>query len=83
MGSLGASGSIVSTVSGAGELLGYALRYVFGLAADRSQRYWTITFIGYILQTTVVPLIAFSNMDSRSRIHRLGMCRTGNTYTRS
>ena len=60
LGSLGASGSIVSTVSGAGELLAYALRYVFGLAADRSQRYWTLTFIGYILQMTVVPLIAFS-----------------------
>ena len=60
MGSLGASGSIVSTVSGAGELLGYALRYAFGLAADRSQRYWTVTFIGYILQMGVVPFIAIA-----------------------
>lgn len=57
---LGASGAVVSTVSGEGELLGYALRYVSGFAADRTQRYWTVTFIGYILQMSVVPFLAIA-----------------------
>jgi len=60
MGALGASGSIVSTVSGAGELLGYILRYGFGAMADSSQQYWLITFIGYILQMGAVPFLAIS-----------------------
>ena len=60
LGSLGANGAVVSTIAGGGELLGYALRYVSGTAADRSQRYWAITWIGYVLQMAVVPLIALS-----------------------
>jgi MFS family permease len=60
LGSLGASGAVVSVVAGAGELLGYALRYVAGRAADRTRRYWTIMFAGYTLQMAVVPLIALS-----------------------
>jgi MFS family permease len=60
LGSLGASGAVVSVVAGGGELLGYALRYFAGRAADRTRRYWTITFIGYTLQMSVVPLIALA-----------------------
>jgi hypothetical protein len=60
MGVLGASGSVVSTVSGAGELLGYILRYGFGAMADSSQQYWLITFVGYVLQMGVVPFLALS-----------------------
>lgn len=60
LGSLGASGAVVSVVAGGGELLGYALRYFAGRAADRTRRYWAITFIGYTLQMSVVPLIALA-----------------------
>lgn len=60
LGSLGASGAVVSIVAGAGELLGYALRYAAGRAADRTRRYWAITFAGYTLQMAVVPLLALS-----------------------
>lgn len=41
---LGASALIVSLVSGGGELVGYALRLWSGRLADRTQRYWAITF---------------------------------------
>lgn len=58
--SLGASAFVVSTVAGFGELLGYVLRLVFGAAADRSGRYWPITIVGYVLQMSVVPLLALA-----------------------
>lgn len=58
--SLGASALIVSAVAGFGELLGYVLRLVFGLAADRTGRYWPITIVGYVLQMSVVPLLALA-----------------------
>lgn len=58
MGSLGASAAIVASVAGFGELLGYALRFVFGWAADRTGRYWPITLIGYVAQMAAVPLLA-------------------------
>lgn len=57
---LGASALIVSVVAGFGELLGYALRFVFGYAADRTGRYWPITLFGYTLQMAVVPLLALA-----------------------
>ena len=46
---LGASGTVVGIVSGAGELVGYALRFVSGYISDRTRRYWTITFVGYFV----------------------------------
>lgn len=57
---LGASAFTVSAVAGFGELLGYVLRLVFGLAADRTGRYWPITIVGYVLQMSVVPLLALA-----------------------
>jgi len=57
---LGASATVVAVVAGFGELLGYALRYAAGYAADRSRRYWPITFFGYTLQMVVVPLLALA-----------------------
>lgn len=60
LGSLGASAAAVSIIAGAGELLGYVLRFVFGYAADRTGRYWPITIVGYTLQMAVVPLLAVS-----------------------
>jgi MFS family permease len=47
-------------VAGFGELLGYALRFVFGYAADRTGKYWPITLFGYTLQMLVVPLLALA-----------------------
>ncbi|WP_225077586.1 MFS transporter [Streptomyces sp. CoT10] len=58
LGSLGAGGLVVALVAGTGELLGYALRFVFGCAADRTGRYWPITAVGYTVQMLAVPLLA-------------------------
>ncbi|MEU6443172.1 MFS transporter [Streptomyces sp. NPDC047046] len=58
LGTLGASAAAVSWVAGLGELLGYVLRSVFGYAADRSGRYWPITWVGYTLQMVAVPFLA-------------------------
>ena len=38
--------------------MGYGLRLVSGPGADRTGRYWTITIAGYLLQMSVVPLLA-------------------------
>lgn len=57
--SLGASASIVSLVAGIGEFLGYALRLGSGYLADRSTRYWLLTFVGYGLLVSI-PLLAFA-----------------------
>lgn len=48
----------ISAVTGFGEFLGYGLRLVSGPAADRTKLYWPITIAGYILQMSVVPLLA-------------------------
>ncbi|NES16992.1 MULTISPECIES: MFS transporter [Micromonospora] len=57
---LGASAATVAIVAGFGELLGYALRFVFGYAADRTGRYWPITLFGYVVQMAVVPMLALA-----------------------
>jgi predicted MFS family arabinose efflux permease len=57
---LGAGAFAVGVVTGFGELVGYGLRLVSGRQADRTQRYWPITIGGYVLQMTVVPLLAFA-----------------------
>lgn len=57
--SLGASAAIVGIVAGAGEFIGYGLRIVSGLFADRVRRYWLITFVGYAINLLAVPLLAF------------------------
>jgi MFS family permease len=60
MASLGASAAIVSITAGFGEFLGYALRLPAGYAADRTGRYWLITFIGYIINLFAVPAMALA-----------------------
>jgi MFS family permease len=57
---LGASGLVAGMVGGLGELLGYALRLFSGRWADRSGRYWLITILGYVVQMSVVPLLALA-----------------------
>lgn len=56
---LGASAAVVGFVAGAGEFIGYALRLLSGYVADRTERYWTMTILGYGL-ITAIPLIAFA-----------------------
>jgi len=58
---LGASGAIVGFTAGAGELLGYGLRFFSGLLSDKTQKYWTITIVGYVVNLLAVPLLALAN----------------------
>jgi hypothetical protein len=60
MASLGASAAVVSITAGVGEFLGYALRPVAGYAADKTGRYWLITFIGYAINLIAVPAMAIA-----------------------
>src|SRR5207249_5108386 len=58
LGTLGASAAAISIVAGLGEFLGYGLRSVAGYVADKSGRYWPITFIGYAINLLPVPAMA-------------------------
>lgn len=55
---LGLGPAMISFVTGFGEFLGYSLRLLSGRAADRTGLYWPITIGGYLLQMSVVPLLA-------------------------
>jgi MFS family permease len=57
---LGASAATVGLVSGIGEFAGYALRYVAGVAADRTRSYWGLTIAGYALTVVSVPLLGLA-----------------------
>lgn len=57
---LGASAITVGFVAGFGELMGYGLRLISGFIADKTARYWLITFIGYLLNLLSVPLLALT-----------------------
>jgi len=57
---LGASATVVGTVAGFGELVGYGLRLFPGYVSDRTGRYWTITLAGYFLNMVAVPLLALA-----------------------
>jgi MFS family permease len=57
---LGAGALAVAVVTGFGEFLGYAIRLVSGRGADKTGQYWPITIGGYILQLSVVPLLALA-----------------------
>jgi MFS family permease len=58
--SLGASAVLVGLVSGAGEAMALLLRLVSGSWADRSGRYWSLTFAGYALTAICVPALAIT-----------------------
>ncbi len=58
MATLGASALVVSITAGAGEFLGYALRPLSGYFADKSGRYWQVTFLGYAINLLAVPAMA-------------------------
>jgi MFS family permease len=54
----GASAAVIGFISGLGELVGYSLRIVFGYLADKTQRYWTLTIAGYIIDCVAISLLA-------------------------
>lgn len=60
LGSLGASAAAVSIIAGLGEFLGYSLRSVAGYVADKTGRYWLVTFIGYSVNLLAVPAMALA-----------------------
>src|SRR5207248_800239 len=56
---LGSSAAAVGIAAGAGEFLGYALRFVTGYFADKTGAYWRITIVGYVVQLFALPTLAF------------------------
>jgi MFS family permease len=60
LGSLGASAAAISIVAGVGEFLGYSLRSLSGFIADKTGRYWPITFGGYAINLLAVPAMALA-----------------------
>jgi predicted MFS family arabinose efflux permease len=60
LGLLGAGALAIAVITGFGELLGYGLRLVSGSGADRTGWYWPIAITGYVLQMSVVPLLALA-----------------------
>ncbi|HLW67589.1 MAG TPA: MFS transporter [Gemmataceae bacterium] len=61
MGMLGAGAAAISIVAGLGEFLGYSLRSVAGFIADKTGKYWPITFIGYSINLLAVPAMALTH----------------------
>ena len=57
---LGATATQVGIIAGFGELIAATLRLVSGKLADKTRAYWTLTFLGYFLNLTVVPGLAFA-----------------------
>src|SRR5438094_10641583 len=55
LGSLGAKAAAISMIAGLGEFLGYSLRSLSGYIADRTGKYWHVTFTGYAINLLVVP----------------------------
>jgi MFS family permease len=60
LGSLGASATIIGFVAGFGEMVGYGLRSVSGYLADRTHKYWAVTFVGYSINMLAVPALALA-----------------------
>lgn len=58
---LGASGTTVGVVAGAGELINFSLRLFFGFWADKTRAYWRIAFPGYLLNLVAVPCLALTH----------------------
>lgn len=57
---LAASATVVSIVTGFGELVGYGFRLVSGRWADRTGNFWPIAVFGYFVQLLTVPALALA-----------------------
>jgi predicted MFS family arabinose efflux permease len=60
LGSLGASATVVGFVAGFGEMVGYGLRSLSGYFADKTHKYWAVTFVGYAINMLAVPALALA-----------------------
>jgi MFS family permease len=60
LGTLGASAAAISIIAGAGEFFGYSMRSVAGYIADKTGRYWLVTFTGYAINLLAVPAMAIA-----------------------
>src|ERR1700753_2890807 len=70
---LGASGTAVGIIAGAGELFGYLLRAVSGRFAEKTGAYWPISLAGYTLQMAVIPLLGLcGNWQMAGVVNELG-----------
>jgi MFS family permease len=58
---LAANATIVSVVTGFGELVGYGFRLVSGRWADRTRMFWPIAIAGYFVQLLAVPALALAH----------------------
>lgn len=58
--SLGASAFFAGAVGGAGEFLGYAVRFFSGRFVDRTHRHWLALTVGYVVNLVSVPLMALA-----------------------
>lgn len=58
LGLLGASATAISLTAGLGEFIGYAFRLVSGYFADKTKRYWLLTFLGYLMNLLAIPTLA-------------------------
>src|SRR5579871_1995207 len=58
---LGSSATAVALAAGAGELLGYTLRFASGYVADRTGRYWPVTLVGYAINLFAIPALALTS----------------------
>lgn len=61
LGALGASATAVGIITGLGEACALVLRLLTGRLADRTQRPWPQTVVGYALTLVCVPLLAVAN----------------------
>lgn len=59
LGYLGASALIVGFITGFGEFLGYAVRFVSGYVIDKTKNTWAVTILGYAILISV-PLLALA-----------------------
>ena len=60
LGALGASAAAIGIIAGVGEFLGYSLRSVAGYIADRTGRYWLVSFVGFSINALAVPAMALA-----------------------
>ncbi|MDD3153462.1 MAG: MFS transporter [Victivallaceae bacterium] len=54
----GASAGMIGFITGLGGLIGYSLRIVTGVLADKTRNYWLITIAGYLVDCIAIPLLA-------------------------
>lgn len=54
----GASAAVIGFTSGLGGFIGYSMRIVTGLIADRTGKYWPMTILGYAIDCMAIPALA-------------------------